>query len=390
MVALRGMYGGAGPDGMGRKAAFDKWAGAPTDAVSDGLARDNWANCISVADWAASLGWAKFRGFKCVAVPLCMGADAGGYDLAGAAAGTYNAKYRSLLTTIRSRNVGNLILRPGWEFNGGWYGWGVNAPPSWTASAARAALFVQAYRQFAAVAREVLPNALLDWNSAAGNYGVTTQSFYPGDDVVDIVGMDVYDVIDPDVAYTDAQRWNFHKTRTNGLDWLAAFAAAHKRPISIPEWGCGYKKATSGTANVSRDSAYFIQQMAAWIAGHNVFYANYFHYPASDGQWQLGADVPLWTNIPGSTGTPKQFPNASAAYKTIYGVTLVANIIDTDLTNLTAAVAALDAADAAVTTAINAQTQAASVVAAAQADRATKKQAVAAALATMTADVQAF
>lgn len=384
MAALRGMYGGAGAAGLSRKAGFDRWLGCVSECVSDGLARDNWTSCISNADAAARDGWAKFSGFKAVSAPLCMQADAGGYDLAGAAAGTYVPKYRSLLTTIKNRNVGNLILRPGWEFNGGWYPWGASAPPSWTASSARAALFVQAYRQFAAVARELLPNALLDWNCAHGMLGVPTQQFYPGDDVVDIIGMDIYNTIDPDQpTLTDAQRWTMMKTATNGLDWLATFAASHKKPISFPEWGTGYKKATSGTANVSRDSAYFVQQMAAWIASHNVFYANYFHYPAPDGQWQLGADVPLWSLVPGTQNAAKQFPNASAAYKAIYGVTAPMAQIDTDYTSLGAKIAAAEAAAAAVTTATT-------TLAAAQADLAAKKADMVAAAQATLADAQAF
>ena len=384
MAALRGMYGGAGAAGLSRKGAFDRWVGRPSDCVSDGLARDNWTSCISNADAAARDGWSKFVGFKAVSVPLCMQADAGGYDLAGAASGAYDTKYRSLFTTIRNRNVGNLILRIGWEFNGGWYPWGASAPPSWTASATRAALFVQAYRRCAAIAREVLPNALLDWNCAFGNMGVSTQTFYPGDDVVDVIGMDIYNAIDPDQpTWTDARRWDHFLTANNGLNWLATFAGQHKKKISFPEWGTGYKKATGSTTNVSRDSATWVNSMVAWIAAHDVFYANYFHYPAPDGQWQLGADVPLWNLVPGTQNAAKQFPNASAAYHAAYGVTPMANQIDTDLTALQADVAALDAADAAVQTATTSLSQA-------QADRAAKKQTVLTRLATMTADVTAF
>jgi hypothetical protein len=62
---------------------------------------------------------------------------------------------------------------------------------------------------------------------------------YPGDDMVDIVGVDFYDMYP---AYPDRAAWDagFRSTQNGGPrglgTWLE-FAKAHGKRLSVPEWG---------------------------------------------------------------------------------------------------------------------------------------------------------
>jgi hypothetical protein len=112
-----------------------------------------------------------------------------------------------------------------------------------------------------------------------GNY----QAYYPGNGYVDIIGMDVYDI--GWVVYPGA-RAEFQSilTRRWGLDWLAKFARQKGKPIAIPEWGLGWGTSAPNSGIVTNapgttsggDDPTFINDMATWIADHNVVNATFF------------------------------------------------------------------------------------------------------------------
>jgi beta-mannanase len=72
-----------------------------------------------------------------------------------------------------------------------------------------------------------------DWTINAYWQPLPLASIYPGDGVVDIVGVDAYD---SGVRETTG-RWRVVATRPNGVNAVADFARAHDKPLSIPEWG---------------------------------------------------------------------------------------------------------------------------------------------------------
>ena len=113
------------------------------------------------------------------------------------------------------------------------------------------------------------------------------QAYYPGDDVVDAVGTDIY--FDPrtygadsHVAWTDALTGasQTHNVTAN-LNVLAAFATAHNKPIIIGEWGDMYR------------DGYNIAQFANWIKTHNVVAQAYWdmNYGLPDGDGSALQDV---------------------------------------------------------------------------------------------------
>jgi hypothetical protein len=109
------------------------------------------------------------------------------------------------------------------------------------------------------------------------------EAAYPGDAYVDYIGTDIYDQ-SWGSNYTDpAFRWNEYLTQKNGLNWVASFAGAHGKPITIPEWGLSIRSDGHGGG----DNAYFIQHMYDWISSNNVAFQMYFEFDASDGAHRL-------------------------------------------------------------------------------------------------------
>ena len=75
-------------------------------------------------------------------------------------------------------------------------------------------------------------------------------------------------------------------TQTWGLNWLAQFAAAHGKPLVIPEMGLGPfgQAAVNGAPFVGSglvtggDDPLFVNDMFQWIAQNNVAYVGYWDF----------------------------------------------------------------------------------------------------------------
>jgi beta-mannanase len=116
-----------------------------------------------------------------------------------------------------------------------------------------------------------------DWTVNAAIRPLPLAAFYPGDDVVDIVGVDLYD-FDPQ---TGTAPWlRFYRAPDGGAQ-MAAFAKAHRKPLSIPEWGT--------TAKAGTDDPAFVNGIAQLTRTGNVAYQAYFFAHDSAGRLVAGA-----------------------------------------------------------------------------------------------------
>jgi hypothetical protein len=214
------------------------------------------------------------------------------------ASGAYDQHIRDWATALVAGGLGSSIIRLGHEANGDWYYDSIGTTPSDYASwAAYWARFVQ-------VARTV-PGAhfTFDWTVNAGYQRIPFDSYYPGDDVVDIIGIDQYDGIayapTPPPA-TPQARWAGILAAKDGLGALMSYATAHGKPLSLPEWGL----MVAGSANGSGggDDGYYVDQIAAIVRTHAVAY---------EGLWEL-AD-------PSSPLSLESNPAALDRYKVHFG-----------------------------------------------------------------------
>ncbi|MEH3123719.1 MAG: glycosyl hydrolase [Sphingomonas phyllosphaerae] len=237
--------------------AYELWLGKRTDGVQLHTGRAGWG------DWGSSIGWlvALWKGVDRPiywSIPLI----AQGATLADAGAGKYNSNYVAAARTLAQGypNASKIYVRTGWEFNGDWQPW---------AAKGKEAQYRAAYRQFVASFRSVSGRFVFEWTPNNGDLGMNPENAYPGDDVVDIIGMDFYYNHQWDPA-DGAKAFAYHRDEKYGLAWHQAFAKLHKKPTAYAEWG------------VSKNSdASYVQAVGDWFATHNIVYASYWNSNAA-------------------------------------------------------------------------------------------------------------
>jgi hypothetical protein len=317
--------------GVNGNEAFTKWLGRKIVWAEDFFPSDAWDN-IEGGGW--QLGpWSDWKkaayGRRVIfSIPLLPGAwdrsgpKTGEYanqsvSLKMGAKGAYNLFFRKLAQNLVSYGLGNSILRLGWEFNGGWYTWRASDDP---------ADFAEYWRRIVTTMRTVpgAKNLLFDWNPALGWQQFPAEKAWPGDNFVDIVGLDVYD----DSWMPDTYPWpadsspaEIEKRRNvvwdkvllngdHGLLFWSKFASAHHKPFSIPEWGVDNRTDHHG----GMDDPSFIQRMAEYIIDptNHVYFHSYFDVQAGDGHHQIS---------PGVKGTEKtEFPLSAALFRKLIGM----------------------------------------------------------------------
>jgi len=284
---LMGVYKGAGCDGAGRLPRYEGVMGRKLDSVTDFFSSESWDSLMSGATWA--LGCWQGKPYKLmIGVPLTVK----GATLAQVAAGQYDDQFSKLGALLVAKGQANATLRLGWEFNGDWYPWAAGKDP---------ASFKPAFRHVVSVLRATPgQHFAIAWNPSLGAGSASPDTFWPGDDVVDLVGIDFYNQSWRAQDTDPAVRWQGYLTTNYGLNWLASFSAAHGKPIIVPEWGTGTRPDGHGWG----DDPLFIHNMAAWMRAHNVVAQNYWDFTASDYDATMSAG---------------KFPQTLAAYQAEFG-----------------------------------------------------------------------
>jgi hypothetical protein len=264
------------PDGTdlgGREANLRDWEARlrlPTASLLalDFYGKDTWADMRNLA-WLPAY-WAKRNPNRKLiwSIPLTMR----GTPLADVAAGLHDGEFQTAAESIAGSQP-DAVIRIGWEMNGDWFAW---------AAAGVEADYIAAYRHVAAIFRAASPQFSLDWCTNWGRGNVDPDLAYPGDDLVDSIGMDVYDMpTDQDPA----TRWTAGVLDVPfGLTWLVEFAARHSKKMSIGEWGVGLRQAS--------DNPLFIEKMHEWLLRNSQSVAYHVYFDAPPSRLESG-DFPL-------------------------------------------------------------------------------------------------
>jgi len=321
------------PNGTKGVDAFAQWLGRPTVWGLDFIGSESWSNVGWPTWWLEHWsGWVHEKpGRRLVlSVPMLTGPVNGSGPTQGdkgvgipvslekGASGAYNAYFKDLAENLVRYRLGDTILRPGWEFNGGWYTWHAKG---------KAEAFAEYWRQIVATMRAVPGAESLKfcWNPTLGEQDFPAEQAWPGDASVDYVGLDVYDETwHPDTYPWPAnasaaeietrqkrawQEWIINSPR--GLGFWTKFARDHHKPLAIPEWGVVAADHKHG----GLDNPYFIRQMHAFLtdpANHVAFHC-YFDINETDLRHELSPGVPGTEKKEGT-----EFPKSAEAFRTLF------------------------------------------------------------------------
>jgi glycosyl hydrolase family 26 len=217
--------------------------------LSSGNPDENWAR------WTTESG----KGRTLVISQSLFPKNAGGDWLAAGARGDFAPHARALARNLVQAGLSHAIIRLAAEANGTWQPYSLGTTPQQQAQ----------WREFwrrTAIAMRSVPGAhfRFDWCVNTAVRPIPLSNFYPGDDVVDIVGVDVYDFSPgPGTA-----AWLSSYSAPDGPGEVAGFARAHGKQLSIPEWGL--------SARAPADDPGFVDGLAQFVRNNDVAYQSYF------------------------------------------------------------------------------------------------------------------
>ncbi|MFC3125552.1 glycosyl hydrolase [Pseudoroseomonas globiformis] len=259
--------------------SFEKWLGREVDFVHAVVGFQNWTDYLNSAKWSVNSLWKDLGRDLHWSVPI-ISKDG---NLWNAAKGDYNKYYEQVALTILNGTPGTdkIYIRTGWEANGTWFFWN---------AIGKEEAFKGAFREFVETFREVSDRFIFEWNVSQTSGGLDPAKIYPGDDVVDIIGMDFY--YKPEFHGYDATKgFAYIRDDVYGLQWLENFAKQHGKPTSYSEWG------------VQGDySAEFVKLAKAWFDSHDVVLQSY---------WDSNSDYP-------GKLSDNSDPTTGAAYKKFF------------------------------------------------------------------------
>ncbi|RSS80192.1 glycoside hydrolase family 26 protein, partial [Streptomyces sp. WAC06614] len=265
-----GAYLDYGPRGVARISALSRWLGGKEIRVGHTyLPGDVWSNIEGAPDFLED--WAEWRQAKddrmfVLNVPMQERNEARVPDwqvaqlIRAGAAGRFDRHFEALATRLVDLGLEDTVVVLGWEMNGVTYTHRCGPDPeNWKAY----------WRRIVKAMRSVEGQAFrFDFAPNRGTDAIGWTKCYPGDDVVDIIGMDSYDQA-PGTTFDE------QVSQPYGLQEHVDFAKRHGKAISYPEWGL-YRHG---------DNSEYVRRMLAWIEEHRPLYHTITDY-CPHGVWQ--------------------------------------------------------------------------------------------------------
>lgn len=265
-----GAYLDFGPEGVARIEQLSRWLGGTELRVGHTyLPGDQWSNIEGAPGFLDA--WADWRRRQddrmlVLNVPMMERNEEGLSDgqvrrlLREAETGAFDHHFRALAERLVELKVPDTVIVLGWEMNGITYSHRCGPDPeAW-----------KTYWNRIVTAMRAVPGQRFRFDFAPnrGLDAIPWTECYPGDDTVDIIGMDAYD--QPSGLSFDEQ-----VKEPYGLQEQVDFAKAHGKSISYPEWGL-YRNG---------DNVTYMKDMLAWIDEHKPLYNTLTDY-CPHGVWQ--------------------------------------------------------------------------------------------------------
>ncbi|GGZ17793.1 glycoside hydrolase family 26 protein [Streptomyces poonensis] len=298
-----GAYLDYGPQGVSRISELGAWlAGAEPSVAHTYLPGDRWSNIEGPPGFLDP--WTEWRQERddrmfVLNVPMLERNEEGLSDhevrelLRRGAAGEFDHHFRELAGRLVGLGAPDTVLVLGWEMNGTTYTHRCGPDPeNW-----------KKYWNRIVTAMRSVPGQefKFDWAPSRGRDAVPWTECYPGDDTVDIIGMDAYD-------QPHGLPFGEQVEEPYGLQAHVDFAKAHGKPVSYPEWGLFR----------NGDNTEYMKGMLAWMDEHKPLYNTLTDY-CPHGVWQCSANPKAseiyWSTLAGRTGTPPE-PSPSSSSPT--------------------------------------------------------------------------
>lgn len=291
------LYTQPGAKGIAGLKAWEEFTGQTVAQMTDFTGTASWAH---ISRYLPFTEWAKLpqQGKRLLLTVAMLPADTS-TNLAACANGDYNVHWQTLGQNLVTYGLEKTVVRPGHEMNGGWY--------RWNARGGKELDYAGCFRQVVTTMRAVPGQKFLfDWSVAnattppfnlKGERQLDYDKIWPGDEYVDVVGVDVYDYnynFYPIPASADEQTvrtvqrnsWLFQlggnyqitekvKASPVGLVFWRDWAKAHGKPMSIDETGVAWK--SDGYAG--GDNPLWIDRIVNFAAdpANNVAWLTYFN-----------------------------------------------------------------------------------------------------------------
>ena len=253
-------------------AAFGAWRKRPLDIEEIWLNQSTWAT-ITDPGWL----YRRWQGspYTLVVTVAMLPTHVPRVSIRACAKGAYNAHWRRFGRVIRSYGLGSSIIRLGWEFNGKWFRWAATDPTAWA----------KCWQQAVTSARSTAPGLRWDWtvNRGVSSALADPTRAYPGNRYVSMIGIDSFDWW-PSVA---SGGWHQQLYGKQGLNYWLAFAKAHGKKLSVPEWGSRrYGRSAGG------DDPRYVQDMRAFFAANAHYIGFEANFQGSSGNYHAGHTMP--------------------------------------------------------------------------------------------------
>lgn len=259
-----GAFLGSDATGVAATAKFQQWLGGSAQLTvgRSYLPGDNWSDIDGdsriIGPWAA-WGAAKPERTLVLNVPMVAPNEGQLPDakvatlLRQGASGAYDSHFRTLAQRLVAAGAVTTTIVLGWEMNGVTYSSRCRPDPS---------AWKDYWRRIVTTMRKV-PGAQFrfDFAPSRGTDDIPWTQCYPGDDVVDIVGMDSYD-------QEPGKGFDSYVSQPYGLNAQVKFAADHHKPVSYPEWGLFEYG----------DDPDYVREMYNWFNTHDVAYESITDY----------------------------------------------------------------------------------------------------------------
>ncbi|MFI6299101.1 glycosyl hydrolase [Nonomuraea sp. NPDC050790] len=271
--AALGVFMGSDAHGTARLPDFERWLGREVTVGRTYIPGETWA-AFHGPDFILE-PWTRWRSARpgrilAINVPMVAPNEGGLTDAAvsvllnAGAAGAFDLTFKKLADRLVDEGAGDSIIVLGWEMNGTTYSSRCAPDPvAW-----------KAYWRRIVTSMRSAPGQRFrfDFTANRGRDAIPWTECYPGDDVVDIIGMDNYD-------QPPSDGFQSYVSQPYGLRDHAEFAKAHGKPMSFPEWGL-FRYGDRPT---------YVRQMLDWIGRHNVAYHSLSDY-CPHGVWQCSAN----------------------------------------------------------------------------------------------------